>query len=153
MTVKIPPPLNLFSENKSKQDWFFLVYSKLTDDLNTKTATSYTPEITKPNSNIISNISNNSSYIAINEVIHIFTKITFNLDEDLSSINLSLPFNASNDCVLTGTFIDSAEVLCFAKTEGDSNKLNVRKYNGGDLLNGTNRSVTISGFFRTKQSY
>ena len=156
MTVVIESPINLFTNNLREKDWFFSIYRKLTQDLKTKTATTFSPTLSGSGSMTISSPSiATSKYYAIGELVFIEFRATFTIGgtPDLS-VQFDLPFNAlvsgSMSCVVIDT---SAAISGFALLSSGSKTVSVRRYDGANWGSGAGREIRISGHYSTSDRY
>lgn len=156
MTVNISAPSELFEDNLAEKDWFFLVYQKLTEDLNTKTYTDFTPTLTASGAmTITSPVINYARYAIIGTTVFIEVGATFTTGgtPDLSVI-FDLPYEAEKASVLSGCVVDGGNELSgFAVLSAASKTLNVRRYDGGNWSTGASRSFRLSGIYRTTETY
>lgn len=156
MTISIEAPLGLFEESIREKDWFFQLYRKLTEDLKTKTYTSFSPTLSGSGSMSIS--SSNISvarYAAIGELVFMEFAADFTVGgtPDLS-VNFDLPLKPNGSVMLPAVIVDGGNELSgFAVLTADSATIDIRRYDGVNWSSGASREIRIAGQYRSTQTY
>lgn len=155
MTVNLPSPMGLFSGNEAQQNWLYLIYRKLTEDLKTKTFTTFTPTLTGNGSmTVYSQVTTIAHYMVIGGLVYIELNVTFTIGKTPNTdIQFSVPlaptYSGGVPCVIT----DSSKILGFLSYTASSTSVSVKRHDSGNWSAGSSRNISLSFIYSTTTSY
>lgn len=154
--IKLPHPLWDLGDNEQKQNWFMLLWRRVTVDLNNKEWTTWTPTVSNDASMTIGSVSITSAqYAVFGQVVFFNFELTFTTGGSADSdVSVTLPLTTANAVSFGGFVIDGgSEIGGIAISTAGSATIKVKRYDSANWGLGASRKISLSGCYKSTQAY